>query len=168
MKERLRRFIKAEALNSTQLATALGIQSSGISHILSGRNKPSYDFVTKLLTLYPNLNPDWLLLGKGTMYRQETKEKKTVPTPSEPMLKFSQTEDHNAEPLIIAQNDREGLLNDFAGFSATSDSSTSSRLNVTSTENKSEITHNGQDVHREVERIVILYRDGSFDTYHPR
>ena len=75
MKERLRRFMKAENLNSTSLAQNLNIQASGISHILSGRNKPSYDFVTKLLTNFPNLNPDWLLLGKGPMHRDEIRVK---------------------------------------------------------------------------------------------
>lgn len=78
MKERLRRFMSAEAMNSTQLANELEIQSSGISHILSGRNKPSYDFVTKLLNKFPNLNPDWLLLGKGPMHRDEIRRKVEV------------------------------------------------------------------------------------------
>jgi hypothetical protein len=47
----------------------LDIQPSGISHILSGRNKPSFDLVQKILRRFPRVNPDWLLLDKDEMYR---------------------------------------------------------------------------------------------------
>jgi hypothetical protein len=67
--------MKHEGVNSTRLAEILGIQASGISHIMSGRNKPSYDFLQKLLQRFPQINPDWLLLDKGPMYRDEIKNK---------------------------------------------------------------------------------------------
>ncbi len=57
MEEKLRRLMKHEGLNSTRLAEILGIQASGISHIMSGRNKPSFDFLLKLLQKFPQLNP---------------------------------------------------------------------------------------------------------------
>ncbi len=67
--------MKHEGINSTRLAEILGIQASGISHIMSGRNKPSFDFLHKLLQRFPQINPDWLLLDKGPMYRDEIKNK---------------------------------------------------------------------------------------------
>lgn len=73
MDEKLRKLMKHEGLNSSRLAEVLGIQASGISHIMSGRNKPSYDFLLKLLQRFPQINPDWLLLDKGPMYRDEIK-----------------------------------------------------------------------------------------------
>lgn len=66
--------MKHEGINSTRLAEMLGIQASGISHIMNGRNKPSYDFLLKLLQRFPQLNPDWLILDKGPMYRDEVKK----------------------------------------------------------------------------------------------
>ena len=69
MKERLLEFLKAENKSSAQLAEEIGVQPSGISHILSGRNKPSLDFVLKMLEKYQFLSTDWLLFGKGTMYK---------------------------------------------------------------------------------------------------
>jgi hypothetical protein len=51
------------------------VQRSGISHILSGRNQPSYDFIVKLMKQYPEINPDWLIMGNGTMFRTPVKEK---------------------------------------------------------------------------------------------
>lgn len=74
MDDKLRRLMKHEGINSTRLAEILGIQASGISHIMSGRNKPSYDFLLKLLQRFPQINPDWLLLDKGPMYRDEIKK----------------------------------------------------------------------------------------------
>ena len=53
MKERLLEFLKAENKSSAQLAEEIGVQPSGISHILSGRNNPSLDFVLKMLEKYP-------------------------------------------------------------------------------------------------------------------
>jgi transcriptional regulator with XRE-family HTH domain len=77
MEEKLKRLMRQEGINSTRLAEMLGIQASGISHIMNGRNKPSYDFLIKLLQRFPQINPDWLLLDKGPMYRDEIKKSGT-------------------------------------------------------------------------------------------
>lgn len=69
MKERILEFLRAENKSSAQLAEEIGVQPSGISHILSGRNNPSLDFVLKMLEKYKNLSTEWLLFGKGSMYK---------------------------------------------------------------------------------------------------
>jgi transcriptional regulator with XRE-family HTH domain len=69
MKERLLEFLRAENKTSAQLAEEIGVQPSGISHIISGRNNPSLDFVLKMLEKYPYLSTEWLLFGKGIMYK---------------------------------------------------------------------------------------------------
>jgi transcriptional regulator with XRE-family HTH domain len=69
MKERLLEFLHTENKSSAQLAEDIGVQASGISHILSGRNNPSLDFVLKMLEKYQFLSTDWLLFGKGSMYK---------------------------------------------------------------------------------------------------
>lgn len=70
MKERIIEFLKSENKSSAQLADEINVQPSGISHILSGRNNPSLDFVLKMLQKFPYLSSDWLLFGKGTMYKE--------------------------------------------------------------------------------------------------
>ena len=70
MKDRLLEFLKAENKSSAQLAEEIGVQPSGISHILSGRNNPSLDFVVKMLEKYQFLSTEWLLFGKGSMYKE--------------------------------------------------------------------------------------------------
>lgn len=58
-----------EGLSPSQFADKLGIQRSGVSHLLSGRNKPSFEFISRMLATYPRLNPDWLIMGTGKAYR---------------------------------------------------------------------------------------------------
>ena len=78
MREKLQILMNSENLTGSKLAEYLGIQPSSISHILGGRNKPSLDFVQKILQRYPRINPDWLLLDSEQMYRPETEEPQTL------------------------------------------------------------------------------------------
>ncbi len=66
---RLITFIKYLGLNNSRFADEINVQRSGISHILSGRNKPGMDFISKILESYPDLNPDWLIMGRGEMLK---------------------------------------------------------------------------------------------------
>ena len=68
MHKRINNWIKKEGLKSSELADIIGVNRSTISHILSGRNKPSIDFLYKLLFNYPNINANWLITGNGNMY----------------------------------------------------------------------------------------------------
>ena len=76
MQERLKNWIESEGLKSSLFADIIGVNRATISHILSGRNKPSIDFLEKLLNAYPNLNANWLISGIG--YMQNNMEKKEV------------------------------------------------------------------------------------------
>ena len=63
--ERLKKVMEYYNLTATALADSIAIQRSSISHLLSGRNKPSLDFVMKVLEKYPTVELYWLLNGKG-------------------------------------------------------------------------------------------------------
>ena len=63
--------MESEGLKSSQLADNIGVNRATISHILSGRNKPSIDFFEKLLHIYPRLNSNWLITGIGDMTTQK-------------------------------------------------------------------------------------------------
>ena len=69
MKDRIQAFLQSENKSYAQFAEEIGVQPSGISHILSGRNNPSLDFVIKMLHKYPALSAEWLLFGRGSMYK---------------------------------------------------------------------------------------------------
>ena len=64
---RLRQVIDYHGFSASAFAELITVQRSSISHILSGRNKPSIDFITKLNTALPGVNLYWLLNGSGEM-----------------------------------------------------------------------------------------------------
>ena len=70
MKERLEQLLAAKGYTSQRFAEIMGVQPSGISHILAGRNKPRFDFLERLLRRFPDVSADWLLLGNGPMFRE--------------------------------------------------------------------------------------------------
>lgn len=85
MKEKIQLLIKNEGLTQSRLAEILEIQPANISHILSGRSKPGFELLQKILRRFPRLSPDWLLLGQGEMYRAEGDQQLTAsstPLPS--------------------------------------------------------------------------------------
>ena len=83
MRTRLQQFLQAENMSPSRFADQIGIQRSGVSHILSGRNKPGFDFIEKMLLAYPSLNAEWLITGKGKMYK-EAKSASLFSTEAEP------------------------------------------------------------------------------------
>ena len=80
---RLRKVIDFYDETASSFAENIGVQRSSISHILSGRNKPSLDFVLKVLSAYPDVELYWLLNGKGTfpLASKTDQESLTTETP---------------------------------------------------------------------------------------
>jgi len=70
---RLQQLLKHYSFSSSQFADQIGVPRSSISHLISGRNKPSLDFVLKIISKFPEVDLYWLLNGKGS-FPQETKE----------------------------------------------------------------------------------------------
>ena len=91
MKTRIAQLISSEGLTSSKFADTIGVQRSSISHILSGRNNPSLDFIQKILNSFTNVNLEWLISGTGEMYKEKVTglfdmptEEETVSTPFQP------------------------------------------------------------------------------------
>lgn len=73
---RLQKLLEYYDLSASSFASKIGVQRSSISHVLSGRNKPSLDFVMKLLHTFDDVSIEWLVDGKGTFPKSNT-----TPTP---------------------------------------------------------------------------------------
>jgi len=69
MVDRILEILKIKNLSPAQFADLIGVQRSGISHLISGRNKPSLEFLQKLLKTFPDINSDWMLFGTGEMLK---------------------------------------------------------------------------------------------------
>lgn len=142
MKAKLEFLLKNKGLNATSLARALEIQPSGLSHILSGRNKPSFDLVVKILKAFPDLNPDWLLLDSEQIFRADvaptasSREEYVSAAPLSPSLPFDAPENIEiSEPKKIVEND-------FAPIFSTPKSSG-----------------------KKVSRVIVLYTDRTFESF---
>lgn len=144
MNTRLQQFLAAENISQAQLADSLNVARAGVSHILAGRNKPSYDFLTALMSRYPKLNLEWLMFGKGKMYKEAEESAPPVPQPEQPHendLLFSDEEmadDYDAMDEI-SRNFR--ILNEIKASANTSQVAAKQR---------------------NVKKIIILFDDGSF------
>ncbi|MBG65871.1 MAG: transcriptional regulator [Flavobacteriales bacterium] len=75
---RLKEWMNYKGVKSSEFALKIGVNKATISHILSGRNKPSIDFIYKLLLNYPELDANWLVLGKGNMLINNEKNSKKI------------------------------------------------------------------------------------------
>lgn len=69
MNKRLEQFIAAVNITQAQLAETLGVARGSISHLIQGRNKPGFDFLTAMMEKFPDLNIEWLMRGTGTMFK---------------------------------------------------------------------------------------------------
>lgn len=83
MIDRLQEILQREGLTAAKFASALGVQPSAISHLLSGRNKPGYDFICRFMMAYPAYNIEWLLVGKQPMLKSDIHNQEVATTPME-------------------------------------------------------------------------------------
>ncbi len=114
MKERISDFLRSENKTSAQFAEEIGVQPSGISHILSGRNKPSLDFVVRMLETYPSLSFEWLLFGKGQMYREKSLTELFY-SENTPEADKNETATGSEDKVKIMQETKEKSLSDREG-----------------------------------------------------
>ncbi len=116
---RIRRIIDHYDLTISTFADKIGVQRSSISHLLSGRNRPSLDFVMKVIQHYPEVNLYWLLNGKGKFPTESKTE--PPPTPSIPLKNLKHPENvpnlkirfEKSEPIKIVIFYADGTFESF-------------------------------------------------------
>lgn len=142
MKEKLNILLREKGHTATSLARLLEIQPSAISHILSGRNKPSFDLVVKILRLFPDINPDWLLLDGSAIFRSapssDSSMLSTAPAAFSSSAELRFDEEQNIESPAsenIEKNAHSSIFQNFAKGG------------------------------KRIERVIILYSDRSFESY---
>ncbi len=167
--------MKQEGINSTRLAEMLGIQASGISHIMSGRNKPSFDFLVKLLQRFPQINPDWLLIDKGPMYRDEIKKSASLAAAAP----AGQTTVEASQAFSAPQTQQDaGLFSEPSRTDPSTIAHPAAPVSVLERDDEDIIPSNAApgQVPRpakgflpssSIERIVVFYKDKTFSEYQP-
>lgn len=138
MNRRLQQFLSAENISQSQLAEILGVARASVSHILSGRNKPGFDFILNMTNRFPALNIEWLISGKGRMY--------TTPT-------TTLYDPHSAVEEIPSQINFVEEIQDFS-----EPVQEISRPKVNTLDNKTQQPIN----QRSILKILVFYTDGTF------
>ena len=143
MNTRLKQFLAAENISQAQFADTINVVRASVSHVLAGRNNPSYDFIRAIMDNYPALNIEWLILGKGKMYKEreagllfEEPEQEAMPEMPESSLPETEI------PLQVL----------------------GTQTNITSTTEINAINNIIQTPvkQRKVSKIIVLFDDGSY------
>ena len=105
--KRLQKVIDYYGESASSFAEKVGVQRSSISHILSGRNKPSLDFVMKVLSYFPEVELYWLMNGKGNFPSEAKKSKKndTVPNSDISIIKSLSASEKEIDRIVIFYKD---------------------------------------------------------------
>ena len=146
MKGRIEKLMEKEGMSPTKFAEEIGIQRSGLSHILTGRNNASLDVVNKILDRFNYVNSDWLLSGKGVMYRHD---KPAV----QPSLFVDESDDFVPEDTAREEYAKENELKKPAPIHK-------------QPEKEEVIIRNLPN--RKVTKILLFYSDSTFDTFIPQ
>lgn len=143
MNTRLKQFLAAENISQAQFADTINVVRASVSHVLAGRNNPSYDFIRAIMDNYPALNIEWLILGKGKMYKEreagllfEEPEQEAMPEMPESSLPETEI------PLQVR----------------------GTQTNITSTTEMNSINNLIQTPvkQRKVSKIIVLFDDGTY------
>lgn len=155
MNERLKQFLEMESLTPTRFAEMMDIQRSGISHLLSGRNKPSFEFIQKMMTTFPSLNYEWLILGKGKPYKEQFIANSSYRESSRIDEDYSVSEPVTDEDGTDEQ--------DYTAESSVNQDNTSKKATPEPSENHVFINCPSSPTKRTISRIMVLYSDGTFE-----
>jgi len=110
MVERIKTLIEKQNLTATQFAEEIGVQRSAVSHLLSGRNKPSLDFMLKIKNRFPEISLDWLLIGRGKMKEVEKVDEKNQPETTQASMFKLEAEQKREGGLTVESLDRKSEI----------------------------------------------------------
>lgn len=106
--KRLQKVIDYYGETASSFAEKIGVQRSSISHILSGRNKPSLDFILKVLAAFPEVELYWLLNGKGEFPAAKQSAQLNLEIPPAPIkdkIESTINNDKSIERIVIFYSD---------------------------------------------------------------
>jgi len=155
MEERIRKFMEYKGISPSELADTIGVQRSNITHVLNGRNKPSFQFIEKMLQIYPDLNAKWLLLGTGAMVDAPVKSRTLFNQDTETIKQAQPNIEKIAEkPIIVEQKPLQTPEMIVAPVAEKTNAIPTIEDQIFSSE-------------KPIERLIVFYTDATFKVYNP-
>ncbi len=168
MKDRIHKLLLEEKMTAAKFAEEIGIQASSISHFLSGRNKPSTDIIVKILNRFRGVNAEWLLTGRGNMYKDDSStvvnnliSDKKAPVKSSPGDLFDSG--MRIEEKKSEMSEVEEKLADNVEAAQVSGQKNEEEDKITNLKSPSSVQRNFKD--NQIKEIVIFYSDNTFEHY---
>ena len=172
--ERITKILEYSGLSASEFADEIDVQRSSISHIMSGRNKPSLEFVTKVKTKFPELSWNWIILGTGEMKESSTplpfSEKEEN---SSPDLFTLIDEDYKNEIFIQENLQKETPRESNTPFPTPKKEKISDSQRLEVQEDISEVQNivnqsiTNSPTENKIKRIVFFYENGKFEAFEP-
>ncbi|MBW6498724.1 MAG: helix-turn-helix domain-containing protein [Bacteroidales bacterium] len=185
MISRIQKIIQLKKLNSSAFADQVGVPRSTISHILSGRNNPSLEFVQKVLDTFPEIRTSWLVRGEGHMLKATNTlfpEEDFAELTSEVLLQKSQVdaetgiskETRKEEDIVESKPSQEKEIRSPEAVK-TEISQTGEGKKLTEkaeipaerTEGLHQLAEKFDSIHKKTVRVLMFYSDGSFSEHFP-
>lgn len=157
MKDRIRLIMENEQLAPSAFADKLQLGRAVVSHILNGRNNPSLDVVTRILSKMNYINPDWLITGNGNMYKHDYKDEGFSSQGHEG------SNFQNSQPDLFSQNPIFSSGNTQNSEYRKENIVETPQNKMESIENKTIIYQKAAD--RKITKIIIYYSDNTFETF---
>lgn len=160
MNNRLKQFLAAENITQSQFADKIEVVRASVSHVLSGRNNPSYEFIKAIIANYPTLNIEWLMFGKGKMYKDTEKAPLSAVVTADTSLRPAS--DIHEELLfndIYAEEEPISNTKEIKSDNPLSPSDATVPLSLLKT-----LTETTQSTakQRKVSKIIVLFDDGTY------
>ena len=149
--KRLESILDYYGLNASSFADKIGVQRSSMSHLLSGRNKPSLDFVMKILDVFPDVDLYWILNGKGNFPKSDDGDAISKAE------NFVENKNQNSPAPSTENFAGEDLFSQIE-YKAENPQTKKIELNKNSNLNVEE---------DEIEKIVFFFNNGTFKVYTP-
>lgn len=168
MNTRLQRFLHAENITQAQFADKIGVARASVSHILAGRNKPGFDFIEHMSQAYPALSLDWLINGRGRMYKEIGAENPiTPPLPpdngnQDKQATLTEPATHETGSLFDTEDissDAEPVFSNLAAYSGLSDSIRGAIRKSAAAQANARGKSTGS---LRVSKVIVLFSDGSY------
>jgi transcriptional regulator with XRE-family HTH domain len=105
MTDRFKSLLEKLNLTPSEFADRIGVQRSSISHVLSGRNKPSIDFLEKILNVFPDIDASWLITGRDSSVKIAAPTENETVKENIQLINARNTQPENKKPPVPADEE---------------------------------------------------------------
>lgn len=173
LNERISKVIEYSGFTPSEFADEVDVQRSSISHVTSGRNKPSLEFIIKIKSRFPEILWDWLVTGDGEMLKSElpdteesVTEGKAIPTSLPDLFTMINNDkdfggEEFEEPAMIESPPESVKTHQSKANEKIFDSQ---QLEKPNEEIINQVTENQPN---KIKRIILFYENGKFESFEP-